>query len=560
MVRIRRRSPSNRRRGRELVRGIFFVYRIRELMNLHRHALGVPPSIVLIAALGCAAAAPGFAATIAVPAGGDLKAAINRAAPGDVIALAPAATYTGNFVLPVKQGDAVITLRTEGADGLPPSGQRIAPDHSPLLAKIRSATNQAALSTAPGAHSWRIELVEFLANRGGQGDIITLGNGSDAQSSLSQVPRDLAIDRCYIHGDPDVGQKRGIALNSGRTSITNSYITDIKAAGADTQAIAGWNGPGPFRIDNNHLEAAGEVFLLGGATPGIHDLVPSDVVFSRNYVGRPVEWRQSKWQIKNLLELKNARRVLIERNLFENNWVAAQAGYAIVFTPRGEHGTAAWAVVEDVTFRLNIVRHVAAAINVLGHDDGGPSGLARLIHVTQNLFYDVNGRAWGGNGFFLLIGDGPSDIIIDHNTIVQTGNLIEAYGTERGAPVPIERFVFRDNIAMHNSFGVHGASRAPGNDTLQAFFPGAMFEANVIAGGRASVYPAGNFFPSVGELQSEFVGMPQDDYRLKPESRYRRGSTDGAALGAPVEDLSGAPKLGDHDRRPRGTIRRNPGG
>jgi hypothetical protein len=357
-----------------------------------------------------------------------------------------------------------------------------------------------------------------------------------------------------------VGQKRAISLNSARTTITGSYITDIKAASLDTQAISGWNGPGPFKIDNNHLEAAGEIFLLGGATPGIHDLVPSDVTFAHNYVTRPVEWRQQKWQVKNLLELKNARRVLVEHNLFENNWLAAQAGYAIVITPRGERGMAAWAVVEDVTFRLNIVRHVAAAVNILGHDDNGPSGLARLIRVSENLFYDVNGKNWGGNGFFMLIGDGPSDIIIDHNTILQTGNLIEAYGTDGGAPTPIRNFVFRDNIAMHNSFGVHGAGRSTGNDTLHTFFPGAVFEDNVVAGGRSSLYPSGNSFPSVAELQDQFVSMAQNDYRLKDDSRYRSVSSDGEPVGAPIEQLTGFSRNRDQQRRPPNVIRRNPGG
>jgi hypothetical protein len=529
-------------------------------MRLNR--LGTLATRVALLGLGVslAAVSPGSAATISVSAGDDLQAALNRASPGDVVALAPGATYTGNFVLPVKQGDAFITIRTEPTSGLPTAGQRISPDNAALLAKLRSPSSSPVLATAPGAHHWRVELVEFQANRGGNGDMITLGDGSAAQSSLAQVPHDLVIDRCYIHGDKDLGQKRGISLNSAQTTISGSYITDIKAIGTDTQAIAGWNGPGPYRIDNNHLEAAGEVFLLGGATPGIHNVVPSDVVFAHNYVTRPVEWRDQKWTVKNLLELKNARRVLVEHNLFENNWLAAQAGYAIVLTPRGEKGEAAWAVVEDVTFRLNIVRHVAAGVNILGHDDAGPSGLARLINISQNLFYDVNGKNWGGNGFFLLIGDGPSDIIIDHNTILQTGNLIEAYGTEGGAAVPIRNFVFRDNIAMHNSFGVHGAGRSTGNDTLQAFFPGVVFEDNVVAGGRANLYPSGNLFPSVAELQDQFVSMAQNDYRLKSDSRYRAVSSDGDPVGAPIEQLSGFTRSPDQQRRPPNVIRRNPGG
>ena len=46
------------------------------------------------------------AATIDVPAGGDLQGALNAAQPGDVIALAPGATYVGNFVLPKKGATA----------------------------------------------------------------------------------------------------------------------------------------------------------------------------------------------------------------------------------------------------------------------------------------------------------------------------------------------------------------------------------------------------------------------------------------------------------------------
>ncbi|MGE5359790.1 MAG: hypothetical protein ACM3NQ_12305, partial [Bacteroidales bacterium] len=41
----------------------------------------------------------GAAATITVPAGGDLQAALDRAQPGDTVLLQPGATYTGNYVL-----------------------------------------------------------------------------------------------------------------------------------------------------------------------------------------------------------------------------------------------------------------------------------------------------------------------------------------------------------------------------------------------------------------------------------------------------------------------------
>ena len=48
--------------------------------------------------LMCAASAS--AATIPVPAGGNLQQAINSASPGDTIALAPGVSFIGNFTLP----------------------------------------------------------------------------------------------------------------------------------------------------------------------------------------------------------------------------------------------------------------------------------------------------------------------------------------------------------------------------------------------------------------------------------------------------------------------------
>ena len=70
--------------------------------------------------------------------------------------------------------------------------------------------------------------------------------------------------------------------------MLNSYISDIKAVNADSQAIAGYNGAGPFTIENNYLEAAGENVLFGGADPAVTNLVPSDIVLRRNHLFKPL--------------------------------------------------------------------------------------------------------------------------------------------------------------------------------------------------------------------------------------------------------------------------------
>src|SRR5436190_21509254 len=235
------------------------------------------------------------AATLAVAAGGDLQAALNAAQPGDIITLEPGATYVGNFVLPNKGAVSdYITIRSAARDAsLPGPGIRITPASAPLLPKIKSPNSNSALRTATAANHWKLLFLEFQANQNGYGDIIALGAGDSSQTQLSQVPYALVLDRVYVHGDPLLGQKRGISLQSKDTTIINSYVSDCKAVGQDSQAINGWNGPGPYLIENNYLEGATENFLLGGADPTIANLVPANITFRRNYLSKPLAWRDA---------------------------------------------------------------------------------------------------------------------------------------------------------------------------------------------------------------------------------------------------------------------------
>ena len=488
---------------------------------------------------------PLAAATHNVPAGADLQAALNAAQPGDVVLLAPGATYTGNFKLPVKNGDDYIVVRTGGnTRNLAAPGTRISPQHASALAKIKSPNTSAALATMAGAHHWRIELIEFDANVNGVGDIILLG-ASSSQTQLSQMPRDLILDRVYIHGDPTAGQKRGIALNSGATHIINSYIADIKAAGQDSQAIAGWNGTGPYLIENNYLEGAGENVMFGGADPSIPNLVPSDITIRRNYFTKPLEWRGQHWQVKNAFELKNARRVLVEGNVFEHVWAGAQTGYAIVFTPRNQGGRAPWSVVEDVTFRYNVVRHAGNGFNITGYDDEKPSAQGGRIRISHNVLYDINRTTWGGEqGTFLMLGNQPRDITVEHNTVQHTGNAVTVYGKRNGGPAVVEGFVFRDNLMRHNTYGVKGDNLATGSATLDAYFRSLTFERNALAGGKASQYPGGNYFPPVDQFDAAFVNAAGGNFALVSGSPFRNAASDGGALGADLATLNAVARGG----------------
>jgi GT2 family glycosyltransferase len=477
-----------------------------------------------------ALAAP--ARTTHVPAGQSLQSAIDRARPGDVITLDPGAVYQGPFRLPRMDGSGwiVITSKTAAAD-LPGAGERVQPKHWARMPKLVSAT-EPVIAAAPGAHHFRLVGLE-IAPVAGVYLTTLIDLGSDA-SALTAVPHHLVIERCYLHGDPQHGARRGVALNARHVAIVDSHFADFKVVGADSQAIAGWNGPGPFRIANNDLEGAGENVMFGGADPRIADLVPSDIEIVGNVFAKPLEWKEGDrrfagvpWTVKNLFELKNARRVLIAGNLFEYNWPHAQNGFAILFTVRNQDGDAPWSVVEDVMFRDNIVRHVAAGINILGHDDNQPSRQTSRIAIINNVFADVGGQ-WGHGRLFQLL-DGTRDVVIDHNTAFQTGSVL--FGGDHRAH---QGFVFQNNIVLGGSTGISGSNTTQGTPTLVRYFPGAVVRRNLFIGGTQDKFPDDNFFPTGIADVGVAPATPGESF-ARVASRYAGVGTDGRDPGARLD-------------------------
>ena len=497
------------------------------------------------------AAQSGRAATRAVGVGANLQQALDAAQPGDTLVLEAGAAFVGPFTLPNKQGDGWITIQSSALAQLPGEGRRVTPADAALMPKLLSpGFGEPALKTAPGAHHYRFVGVEISTTNIGANvyDLVRLGADDSTQRTLASVPHHLTLDRCYVHALTFQSLKRGIALHSAETSITNSHISGFKVVGQEAQAIGSWNGPGPFHIVNNYLEGAGEVILFGGATPAINGLVPSDIEVRRNHLAKDLSWYPThpsyagtRWAVKNIFELKNARRVVVDGNLFENNWMDAQQGYAIIFTPRPNDSGAA-AVVEDVEFTNNIVRHVAAGIHIAGQDDlsSNPYAvIARRIRVANNLFHDVNPAVWGGDGAFLKIGAGVESVTVDHNTVDQTGNIVKAWGQT------MPGFVFTNNLVAHNDYGMMGDGQSPGLVSLENYFPGYAFARNVIAGDCAYVvnhtrwYPQNNFFPTRLD-DALFTDRQSANYRLLQASPYANSATDGKAVGVDFDALNSA--------------------
>src|SRR5438309_905975 len=108
--------------------------------------------------------------------GDDLQDALESAKPGDVIALAPGAIFSGPFKLPAKSGNGWITIRTRVADGLfPRPGTRVDPSQTLLMPIIESGS-EPAIAAEAGAHHYRFIGIQIRPQSGAFfRNLITLG-------------------------------------------------------------------------------------------------------------------------------------------------------------------------------------------------------------------------------------------------------------------------------------------------------------------------------------------------------------------------------------------------
>ena len=264
-------------------------------------------------------------------------AALQSASCGDTVVLQAGTTFAP-FTLPPKKCDAAhwITIRTSAASDLPPEGTRLTPcyagqaslpDRPPYacptpknaLARVELKAGAGAITVAEGANHYRIIGLE-LTRTAGTGTVYALIRFEDGIDHV-------IIDRSWIHGTPLDESVRGVNLGgSNYVGIVDSYFNDfhcIAKTGActDAQAIVGGNSnvpAGVYKIVNNYLEGAAENIMFGGAAAS---QIPADIEIRRNYMFKPLSWQPGRpnfigknFIVKNLFELKNGERVLLEGN------------------------------------------------------------------------------------------------------------------------------------------------------------------------------------------------------------------------------------------------------
>lgn len=451
---------------------------------------------------------------IRVPKGGDLQAAITRAKSGDIIELQAGATYYGEIKLPKKTLTDYITIQTSAINQLP-ENRRVKPADAPLMAKIVTRGNGvSAVSTEAGANHYRFVGIEFAPDNADY--IYNLVWFGDPEEKAN-VPYKLEIDRCYLRPHRTGKTRRGLAANSRQTIVKNSYFEGFSYAQEETQAIAGWTGTKDLKIINNHLEGGAENVLFGGADPQSADLIPADIEVRGNYIYKPEQWKGTT--MKNLFELKNAKRVRFEKNYLENSWTGA----ALTITVRNQDGKAPFSTIEDVTIKDNIIVNAGEGINILGTDNEYPSQTLKRMNIVNNLFLDIGNRSFTGSGYFVQI-NGGEDVLIANNTVFNSGNLTTLYGA-----LP-KNFLFRDNIVGHSDYGIHGHPNIKSADGQRMFQNNAIVDNKRIDASGFS-YPAGNFLIKDYNAAG-FTNAAQNDFRLAPTSRLKGKGKDKTDIGA----------------------------
>jgi Purple acid Phosphatase, N-terminal domain/Right handed beta helix region len=466
---------------------------------------------------------------------GNLQAQLNAAQLSDTIVIPAGAVCRGSYTLPNKTGNGWIVIRSSASNSLP-SGVRVTPAQAGLMPKILSPGSSPAFSAADSAHHYRLIGLEISIVTNPEPSInynlILLGGGPETQKSLSQMPHHIFVDRCYVHGTPTAKVRRGVAFNGTDLAVIDSYISDIHE-GTDSQAVASWNGAGPFKIVNNYLEAAGENILFTGPNS---IAVPSDIEVRQNYMFKPRKWKVGDpsyagihWIVKNLFEIKNGQRVLLEGNVLENCWTDAQIGWAILLN--GIDGPNS--LIENVTVRNNKIKGVERGVDIAPATSASSPQMRPTNHVLiENNTFDLI-----SNG--ALVFGGTSDITIRHNTVHRPpGPGYTALTFTPGvAKITTDRFYFTDNFSDHGDYGIHGDGRAVGADSMRYYAPYGDFRGTALANAwNPNLYSGyGMLFPPT--FDGEVVNAAAGDYHLKTTSMLKGAGSDGKDVGADIDTV-----------------------
>lgn len=471
--------------------------------------------------------------------------AINAATCGDTIVLVAGSSYSGNFTIPSTSCSGWIEIVSSNLSSLPSPGNRVGPSNVSNMATISTPNTSPALQFQASSNHWRLMGVEITTSVVDTVNTVYnlvisgfTGGGADI-TVQAQLPDNLIFDRSYIHGLSNTNTTRGILMNTQAVAVVDSYCDEIHYNGNDSQCFMSYNGSGPFLIQNNFIQAAGENIMFGGADPAITNLVPSDITIVGNLIQKNQTWRGQaaplNWSVKNLFELKNAQRVLLDGNVLQYTWLAAQAE-AMIWRSVNQNGTCTWCVVQDVTATHNLVRHAPAGL-VLAPIQGPVSTnnaiVTQRILLQNNVLADISATNWGASGWLYEVESDSTlptmhDVIIDHNTGFEDQMVLRL-----GNSGQVSSVKFTNNISDYGVSGIWGNAVGSGTVALTTFLSpytyNDIFFLNTTGTNPGTTYPSGTFWGT--QTNVGFTNYSGGNFQLLNTSAYHNAGTDGKDIG-----------------------------
>lgn len=391
------------------------------------------------------------ATVIRITAGQSIQSAVDKAPAGSVLQLENTASFTGNLVI---KKDIDFVPRVLAAPGRVTKAQAAAFPH------IRGTV-----------------MIEGAADVRFSGGIAVQGTARDTTLVTDHGLRTV-LDQVALLGSPN-GQRRGVAANGTDLIVRNSHIDDIWHPDEDAQAICGWDGTNRVLIENNYLSATGQAVMFGGGDPANAGRSPTSATVRGNLLTKNPAWRAKSQRVKCALELKNIDGYAIEHNDLEYSGADdGHAGYLIVLTPRNQDGNAPYSAVLNGTIEGNIGRHSAGCILLLGYDTepGRTSGPLKNLVIRRNVFEDIDGQKYPGNGWLLYVSHGPQDVTIEDLDV--RGQNLGATGYFDGPP-PVN-MVLRLITAPKSYSGWKVDNGGSGLAAVRQYAPGIVIDPTVM--------------------------------------------------------------------------------
>lgn len=318
-------------------------------------------------------------------------------------------------------------------------------------ATLQGTGGQPALDILPGTQ--RVTVACHARAEGGA--VVRVGAIDSTQTRVEEAPVGITLSIVI----PSHRGKRGFEIHGVDVRLVACIAEDIwDPNGQDSQAVWVGNAPGPVDI-HGRFSAGSEVILLGGATPTIPNLIPTEVTIEDSFIYRPLAWMTDgvARKVKNLVEVKSGSGVVVRGCQLSGCWANGQDGQAFMITPTIDgtrYNPPLKSHVSTVLIEGNVVEHVGTLATVVGQDHTTWTEFPTTGIVFRGNHVTCVRQRFGGRGQVATLLSGVGQVTFEQNVCrvdgssliyIYRGTRLDAVGVSQDSG-PMERLTLRNNL------------------------------------------------------------------------------------------------------------------